>query len=386
MKTISASSKHYAAAVATIIGTAVGAGMFGIPYVFSQVGAAIGTAYIVILGTITTITLIAYAAVVHKERTIYQLPGYAKKRLGIGWQIITIGSVFFGMYAALIAYTIEIGNFLHALLAGTVGGSKMFYGVLFWVIASGIVALGLSAVMRMESVLVIVLFIAIALLVVLSAGDVSTANLLTVDWAFIGTPYGVILFAFGALSAVPEVYRYLKRHKMTRKINSSILYAMIIVGLIFLVFSYTVLGVTGADTTESALLGLGAVVGQHILWLGALLGILTMGSSFLMTAMAMTAMYDHDFKLSLRMALLLTLLPPLLFFLFQIGSFISIISIAGALTGGFQGIVVWLLYKKVVVGTPYALRIPELIIWLFYAIFIGGIVYQLWELVHPLFA
>lgn len=367
------------AATATIVGTAVGAGMFGIPYVFSQAGVLIGVAYILLLGVVVTYTMAAFGAVVSVERDVHQLPGYANKHLGKGWRLITVISVFFGMYAGLIAYTIEIGNFLYALLGDALGGSAILYGFLFWLVASGVVAVGLSAVMRMETALVIFLMVAIVVIAAMSIPHIQIENYAHIDFAFIGTPYGVILFAFGALSAVPEVYRYLKRHKHTEVINRAVVLSMFVVALIFLAFSFTVVGVTGAATTESALLGLGAVIGPHVLTIGAGLGIITMGSSFLMTAMAMSAMYQHDFGRSRWLALSVTLLPPLVFLLFPVASFIQIIGTAGGLTGGFQGIIVWLLYIKLAHDTKFGIRLPRLIIWCFHGIFIVGIGYQIWQ-------
>lgn len=365
-------------AIATIVGTAVGAGMFGIPYVFSQAGSIIGTTYIVVLGAVVSLTMVAFASVVRSQSTVHQLPGYARSHLGIGWRFVTIISVVFGMYAGLIAYTIEIGNFLYSLF-GAFGGSALLFGIVFWALACTTVYVGLSAVMRMESLLVAVLIAAVLLIVGLSLPYMDVSHLVVAHFSNSGTPYGVILFAFGALAAVPEVYRYLKKHRSVSFINRSIAISLVIVGLLFLIFAYTVVGVTGEETTQTALIGLGEIVGEHVLTIGALLGVLTMGSSFLMTAMAMSAMYQHDFAMKRSVAFGLTVLPPLLFLLYPIGSFIQIIGTAGAVTGGFQGVIVWLLYMKVAHGTQYGIRVPRLLIWLFHGIFIAGIGYQVWS-------
>ncbi|PIW37203.1 MAG: hypothetical protein COW24_01515 [Candidatus Kerfeldbacteria bacterium CG15_BIG_FIL_POST_REV_8_21_14_020_45_12] len=334
------------AAVAVLIGTAVGAGLFGIPYVFAQAGITIGVINIVLIGGLVALTLTAYAQVVTRSHDIHQFLGYAKEYFGKSGQWLAIGSLIFGLYSALIAYTIEIGHLLYEVFNPWIGGSEQAYGITFWAAASLIITIGLLFIARLEELIVAGLLVSVGVLALLTVPKLSFTNLPTASLRSILLPYGVILFAFGAASIIPELRRLLAASQKLTSFPKVIWVSVLITGLLYLTFALLVVGVSGPETSENAIDGLKLLLGDKIVVAGAAIGILAMGSSFLVIGLALKQLYQYDFKLSRTIAILLTILPALFVYLAGLVSFVQVLNIAGAVTGGFQGVLIWEMYQR----------------------------------------
>ncbi|HLD97187.1 MAG TPA: aromatic amino acid transport family protein, partial [Candidatus Nanoarchaeia archaeon] len=71
-------------AIATLIGTTIGAGVLGIPYVVAQSGLAVGLLHIIIIGTAAIMVNLLLGEIVLRTKGNHQLSGYAAKSLGEG--------------------------------------------------------------------------------------------------------------------------------------------------------------------------------------------------------------------------------------------------------------------------------------------------------------
>jgi len=118
-------------ATSTLIGTIVGAGMLGIPYVVSQAGLLYGLGLILILGFGFVLLYLMLGEVVLRTKEQHQIAGYAEKYLGpAGKRIMTL-ITFVSIYGALTAYLIGEGISLHAIFKV---GSPLLYTLLFLVV------------------------------------------------------------------------------------------------------------------------------------------------------------------------------------------------------------------------------------------------------------
>ena len=108
-----------------------------------------------------------------------------------------------------------------------------------------------------------------------------------------------------------------------------------------------------------------------------------MFTSFLTLGIALTELYQYDFKLTRKKSLLLTFALPLLLVIFGLKSFISIILISGAVAGGLEGILIVLMYwkaKKLWNRKPeYSMQAPKAVGYIIIAVFALGIIYQIWD-------
>ena len=66
----------------------------------------------------------------------------------------------------------------------------------------------------------------------------------------------------------------------------------------YLLFALVVVGATGINTTQIATIGLGLLIGKHMILFGNLFAIFAMGTSFLTLGLALKEMYAYDYNLS----------------------------------------------------------------------------------------
>ena len=99
-------------AYASLIGTIIGAGVFGIPYVMSRSGILFSLFYFLILGGVALFLHLAFGEIVLRTKEKHRLIGYAQKYLGKKAKILITFSTLFGTIGALLAYIILGGDFL----------------------------------------------------------------------------------------------------------------------------------------------------------------------------------------------------------------------------------------------------------------------------------
>lgn len=342
------------AASALLVGGAIGAGIFGLPYVFSKSGYGIGLIYLVTLGALAMLVNLAYGEVILSTKGTHQFPRYVEKYLGARWKILAIIALFVGLYGSLAAYVVEVGNLLHELLFPYFGGSSLLYSLGFSVVASIALLIGLRAIATTEKVMVWVMLVLTVILIVIGLPHIEPAHVLTVEPANIFLPFGVVLFALGAASAVPDMKNVLVNNK--KLLFKAIIIGSIIPIIVYALFSFVVVGVTGPNTTESAVIGLGAVLGKPALVFGAVFGIISMSTSFLLLGLVIKEVYQYDFKVNRYVAWALVMLPPVAIVMGHFLSFIEILGISGALIGGVDGIIIMHMHKKLPKRRE---RIPE---------------------------
>jgi len=365
-------------------GTVIGAGIFGLPYAVAKVGWGMGLVYLLVLGVLTLVVNLCYGEVVLRTREKCQMSGYAQKYLGrSGKTLITI-SLTLGIYGGLLAYTIGVGNFLYITLGTIIGGSAMLYSLIFWLIASVAIFRGLGSIAWIELTTVGLLICLAAGLGGISLPFINLDNLLTFSAKELFFPFGVFLFALGGASAVPVMREILGRSKDIKSMFKANVWGLLIPILVYAVFITFVLGVSGADTTEQAIGGLARVLGPGVLVAGSLFGIIVMTTSFLANGFVLRELYRQDYKLPAWVATLLACGVPLLIFMLGLRDFVTVIGISGGILGGFQGILLVMMYyraRKLGNRQPeYFIKLPALLAGLIYILFALGLLYQVFNL------
>lgn len=373
-------------AVALLVGTAVGAGIFGLPYVFSQAGVAVGITYVLGLGAVLGLVNLAYGEVVVSTAGTHQFTAYVQRYLGERWRILAIASLCIGLYGALSAYTLEVSHLLSIVVGSALPFSQTQLGLLYLAGVGSALFIGLRAITPVEKILMIVMISLITVLIVTGIPYVQLSNYQVVNPSRIFLPYGVVLFALSAASAVPDMKRVLERN--LAGLRPAIVIGSIIPIVIYIAFATVAVGITGAATSESAVEGIGAVLGPTAFTIGALFGCVTMTTSFLVSGMVLRETFQFDFKLHPLLSWCLVMLPPLLFLVFRWLSFIEILGISGALIGGLDGIMIMHMHQRLrtVHHLPSRFTVTQsrLVHGLTYAVFIGGIAYEAWIVIQRL--
>lgn len=331
---------HFLEAIATLSGTIIGAGIFGIPYVIQKAGFLTGLLNLAVLGVVVILLYLYLGEITLRTKGIHQLTGYAEKYLGkIGKHFMSIPMVV-GIYGAMVAYIIGSGQALSALFSG----DQMKYSIIFFVVISILIYLGLEAIEKCELFMEFFNAIIITILIVLAFTHINMANVGSFNIAKFFVPYGVILFALMGASSIPEVRQELKGNEKSMK--RALLIGILIPIVIYAIFAFITIGVTGSGTTEVATIGLGNVLGEKVLIFGNIFAVLTMATSALALGLALLWMFHYDYKLDKTLSWILTCFIPMFIVLLNVTSFIKAIGIAGVIAGGFEGVLIVLMAYK----------------------------------------
>ncbi len=372
---ISAKKRVFWRAVQPFIGSVIGVGIFGLPYVFSQSGFAIGATWLVALALVYMLVLAAYSEVIVTTRGKHHLAGLTKKYLGKHWTWAAFITIAASSWGALLAYLILGGGFLHALISPLLGGSVFTYQIIFYTICSLLLIGGLGFIVRLEGIFVALLFILLALILTGSTPHIDLTNLTSITTDHWFTPFGVVIFALGGAAVVPEMAQVLGRQK--RLLPRAIITGVAIVSVVYLIFTGIIVAVSGAGTTQDAITGLGAVVGEWVLLIGSLIGLFSVFTSFLILGMSFMDMLTIDYKRRYMTSWAVVISVPMALFLLNIREFIEVVGFVGGVFGGCASLLIIATYlsaKKHATTTKRAFKVPS---WTMYAcalVFITGII------------
>ncbi|PKL71958.1 hypothetical protein CVV26_03450 [Candidatus Kuenenbacteria bacterium HGW-Kuenenbacteria-1] len=375
--------KPFFNAIAVLIGTIIGAGIFSLPYVIAKIGFIPGLLYLIGFGLIILLLNLCYGEIILRTKKNHQLPGYAKMYLGKWGEITAIFASGIGFYGTLLVYLIMAGDFLYLILENFFTLSIFDYRLIFFVCTTIAIFFGKKAIPKIESLLIIFLITIILIISILGIPQIKFENLIPIDLTNFFLPFGVILFALSGLSAIPIMEVVLEKEKFLLK--KTIIIGSLIPLVLYILFGLIGVGVAGKTISENALISLGDVLGNKILFLGSIFGFFAIFSSFLNIGLALKQIYHYDFNFSKIISTILVCFIPLIIFLAGWTNFIKIISITGLLIGGINGILIILIYwqaKKKGDDTPvYSMNIPYFFTYFIIAIFSLGILYQIWDLI-----
>lgn len=330
--------KQFILATSMLAGTTIGVGLFGLPYVTSKIGYIPILFYFFFLTALILNIHLMYGEIVLRTKGTHRLPGYAKIYLGKKGKLLALITGIVGLLGANLAYIIVGGDFLAQLFQPIFGGSSFFYIFLFFAIGSLLVYLGSNTIAVSEVLSLGVFFVIMAAMVVKGAPFIQTENLNTVDLTYLFLPYGIVLFALGGMSVIPETRQILgKNANLLKKI---IIAGTIIPAITYVVFVTLVVGVTGPSTSQNALDGIKQVIGPQVIIFGYLFGIITTFTSYLTLSLTLKQIFIYDVRLQEFISWAIATLTPAILYLAGVNNFIVVIGLIGAITAGIDGILV----------------------------------------------
>jgi len=331
--------KKYLTASSILIGSCIGAGVLGIPYVAAQSGFFIALIYLILIGAIIFLVNLYLGEIVLRTKGDHQLIGYVEKYLGKRARYVMEFAVIFGVYAALIAYMLGVGKSLSFIIFGN-GDYYIYFGALFGFFMSFLLKGGMKSLKKFEKIGVTIILVLLLVIVGLFLPGVEFVNLLGFNSANILLPFGVVLFALMSFQAIPEIKIVLKRNEKHFK---KVMMTGTLISLIFyILFTFVVVGIKGLNTPDVATLALGPVF--------VVLGIFTMFTSYLSGGNALRESFQFDERFSKKKSWILASFVPIgLFFLTQLTNFFSftrILSLGGVVSGGIMAVLILLMVKK----------------------------------------
>lgn len=361
----------YIYTIATLSGTIIGVGIFSLPYITTKVGLGVMALYLFILTLLVLLVNLFFSQVALKTTDFIRLPGYAKIHLGKwGARVATLAAIL-GSLGTILAYIIVGGGFLANLLIPILGGSVFLYTFLNFIIGALLIFWGIRAISKIEFWGLALFFVSLIIVFWRGFSFFNIGNLFSQPGGFgnFFLPYGPILFALWGASMIPEIEEMLGRDK--KKIKKMVSIGTIIPAVVYLLFILLVVLISGSSTSQEAISGLKAILGQRITSVMFLAGFLAVFTSFITVGLTLKKVFWYDLKMPHYFSWVLTCCLPFIFYLLGFNDFIKIIGFVGGVMLAIDGILILLMYRKIQINKTRILVYPLILI------FITGIIYEI---------
>ncbi|MFA5050523.1 MAG: aromatic amino acid transport family protein [Patescibacteria group bacterium] len=342
-------------ALACFAGTIIGVGFFCLPYVARQAGFFVVVAYFILMSGIVIVIHSLLGEVTCDTHRVARIPGYAEEYLGKRAKKISFTVSLLSLAGALLAYLIMGGEFLYLLLSPLIGGAVIYYILAYFILGSIIIYRDRCAMVPIQLILGVVFVLILLFFFFRGLPYVHLNNLATFDYRFLTMPYGVILFSLWGITLVPEVKEIVDRNR--KKLFKVIGFGIIISAICYLLFTFTILGVSGTETTNDAILGFSKIIDPRLIYLGFLLGLITTFTSFISIGTTLKKIFWYDLKLSKKKSWAFACFIPLALYLLGFKNCIDVIGLTGGIFLGLEGIIVILIYQHFV-KKRFQYRIP----------------------------
>lgn len=330
-------------ALSIFAGTIIGVGIFGLPYVASKAGFSVVLLYFLFITGIAVTIHLLYGEVSLGTITLHRLPGYAAEYLGPRWKKFTFLAMGLGLLGALLAYLIVGGEFLNSFFSPYFGENILIYTLLFWGLGTFLIFRGIKSISLIELILLLVFFGILAVFFIKASPFINIENFKGIDLRFFALPYGVILFSLWGSNMVPEVKEILGGDRKT--LRRVIIFGILLAALTYLFFIFVIFGASGPFTSKEAISGLVYTLGDNVVKLGFVFGIITCFTSFIALGLTLKKMFWYDFGLNPNLSWFIACFFPFFLFLLGMREFIEIIGLTGAVAVGCMGIVIVFLYR-----------------------------------------
>ncbi len=371
--------KKFLFATAVLMSTIVGVGIFSLPYSGAQSGFLIAAVFLLVLTGIMIFLHLSYGEIVSRTKGKHRLVGYAEHYLGSWGRRIVGLSVIVGFYGSLLIYIIVGGNFLYTIFSPFLNFSPVVFNLIFFAIGAIVVYFGIRLIAELDFLMSLFLILIVFLIFFFGFSQIDINNLKEINIKGLFFPYGAILYALAGMSAIPEIREILPKNSKVYK--TSIILGTIIPAILYFIFMFTVIGLTGSNTSSEAISGLAVLLGKKIIFIGALFGFLATITSFFILGLSLKKTFLYDFKINKRLAWLLVCLIPLILFVLGLRNFIPMIILLGALMAAIEGSAIFLIYKRAKKfgnqAPDYSLKAPDFLRYIVILVFALGFIYTL---------
>lgn len=341
-----------AEAIAALVGTIIGAGVFTLPYVANLSGLFLAIFWLILVTFIILFLHLAFGEIVLRTPGNYRLPGYTGYYLGMPAKKFILITTFLTFSISLLIYLL-LGTEFFSLILNNLSIKNLEPSLIFlvlWLIFN-LSILDKSNTLAAKinfylSFILIFLFVLIAFFA-LPYLDLGKINLFhsynKFGWLI---PYGVFFYALNGAVAVPEAISILRKKNLLNKAKKTIQIGTVIPALIYLIFIVSVLGISGTNTSREAISGLSGILGKPIIIIGALVGFLAVSTSYLIFATYIKNSFINDFNWTPFISYLVVILGPIVFYLCGLQNVIKLISFVGGMIGGLEGVMIILILQK----------------------------------------
>lgn len=319
-------------AACIITGYGVGSGIMTLPYLVTKAGTV---SALLLLAAAFVFSYLMHAMLA--EMCIgagpgVQMVGMFRKHLIRGrfekpiiicmFVLVTLVLVF-----NLAAYVAGGAEILESFGVPALAAKIIFYAVAAGVVFFGLKVLGVSEAVAVDGIIAIVAVLAIASLFHLDSSVLYPSQGAMGILAF----FGMAMMAFVAFFSVPQAVEGLDRNPV--KVRSAIKIGLTVNALFILVITGCSLAASDPEVgvTQLAMIGWSAGIGPWAQLLGSAFTLLAMLTTYWSISRALSDIVAEQTGLSSRVCWVIATLPSLLLVLFDLGSFLELMRLAGGL-------------------------------------------------------
>ena len=364
--------KHYLYPIATLSGSIIGVGFLSLPYITLQVGIWLMLFYFAVLAVVVVSIHVIFGRISLKTPDFKRWPGFIGFYFGKTAEKIIMVPVVIGSFVVMLVYLIIGSQFLSAIFIPLIGGSTLVYALAYFALVSTLIYIGIRLISKFEFWALALLLVALVTIFLKGFAKINLANLFMPatgagGWRTIFLPYGAILFSLWGTGLIPEIEEMVRGRK--KSLRNIIIAGSAIPVVMYLVFVFLVLGITGPSTTESALPGLKNFLGNGAILVALFIGVITTFTAFLSQGILLKKIFMYDLGIKQFPAWVFCCSVPLVLFLLGVRSFIPLVSFMGGILLGIDGILILLMYQKI--GGKKIVLYPLMLV------FILGIIYEI---------
>ncbi len=335
-------TKFFIYASSTLIGYVIGAGIFGLPFVMQRIGFFPALLLLIFLGVSVVLNCLSLVEVVLRTPGEHYLPGLAGIYLGKLGKIVQSFSFFFSAYGAVLAYIILGGVFLKELVG--LDFDVRFFGSVFLALGALLVLKGFEELGVAEIFMSATLLLIILVLGIVGLDKVDLGNLGGFFPERILLAFGVMLFSLDGLGAIIVIRQGLLGQE--RFLKPAIWFSYLVIILVFIIFSWGIVGSLGSSVSREGIVGLKEVFGNSFSKIAVIFGFLAIFSSLVVVGSGLEQSFLSDFKSRPFWAWFLFWIIPLFFYWAGVSNFIAVISLVGAVSASLNTLLIALMLKQ----------------------------------------
>ncbi len=318
--------KQFILATSLLVGTIIGAGIFSLPFVFSQAGILGGVLFGIVVALIAICVLLMYADLILDDHSEHRIMGLARHYFGKKgfFSLLFVNGA--GTLFVLTTYIVLSVSFLKIFFADT---PFLILALVFWLISFWAIFLRIKNEAQLE--FFATMGIGIVIVTILGFGlshlEEFSLSLSPFSPFLFVLPIGAFLFSLGGRAVIPDVVMFLKgEKKRVRWVVSSGVFLSLALYFVF------VIGVVSMSDviTQDGVSGLVKLPWNVQIIMGVL-GIFALWSSFISNGSDLFRSFRQDVGLSRVVAGGIVSLVPIGLVFMGFDNFLMLVSIVGGL-------------------------------------------------------
>ncbi|MBI1839011.1 MAG: hypothetical protein HYR95_01780 [Candidatus Colwellbacteria bacterium] len=323
----------------------IGAGMFALPYVFSEAGFVTGFFYLALFAAVFGTVHLMYAEVIIGTKGEHRFVGYAQIYLGTGAKSVSVVTTLVGLLLTLAIYIILSVSFIKLVFPAIPSTAA---AIAFWALGSMVIVFSLKKLAILESIVTPALIGIVLILFIFGVSAVGTVSLpgISGNLPKLFLPYGIVLFSLSGRAAISSVRDYYRKNKLDEgRIGQAIALGTIVPAVIYFIFAVSVFWLSPNGVSLESVSGL-AFIPPVLLGLVGILGFVSIWDSYFFLCLEAKDIFVYDFGLPSVAATGLALATPLALYFYGNQNLLGFMGVAGGIFLAIESVLVVLMRNR----------------------------------------